>query len=73
LLYAHIHRSRGGWSHYTDTSEPVDGNGAQNIYIDFHNGISGFEVPPLIKVYAVPPLYRQQAVLGLEAYVPAYP
>jgi hypothetical protein len=22
---------RGGWSHYTDTSEPVDGNGAQNI------------------------------------------
>jgi hypothetical protein len=22
---------RGGWSHYTDTSEPVDCNGAQNI------------------------------------------
>jgi hypothetical protein len=22
---------RGGWSHYTDTSEPVDGNGAQNV------------------------------------------
>jgi hypothetical protein len=22
---------RGGWSHYTDTSEPVDGNGAQNM------------------------------------------
>jgi hypothetical protein len=21
----------GGWSHYTDTSEPVDGNGAQNM------------------------------------------
>jgi hypothetical protein len=21
---------RGDWSHYTDTSEPVDGNGAQN-------------------------------------------
>jgi hypothetical protein len=21
---------RGGWLHYTDTSEPVDGNGAQN-------------------------------------------
>jgi hypothetical protein len=23
--------NRGGWSHYTDTSEPVDGYGAQNI------------------------------------------
>jgi hypothetical protein len=22
---------RGGWSHYTDTSESVDGNGAQNM------------------------------------------
>jgi hypothetical protein len=22
---------RGGWSHYTDTSKPVDGNGAQNM------------------------------------------
>jgi hypothetical protein len=22
---------RGGWSHYTDTSEPVDGNEAQNM------------------------------------------
>jgi hypothetical protein len=22
---------RGRWSHYTDTSEPVDGNGAQNM------------------------------------------
>jgi hypothetical protein len=22
---------RGSWSHYTDTSEPVDGNGAQNM------------------------------------------
>jgi hypothetical protein len=22
---------RGGWSHYTDNSEPVDGNGAQNM------------------------------------------
>jgi hypothetical protein len=22
---------RSGWSHYTDTSEPVDGNGAQNM------------------------------------------
>jgi hypothetical protein len=22
---------RGGWSHYTDTSGPVDGNGAQNM------------------------------------------
>jgi hypothetical protein len=22
---------RGGWSHSTDTSEPVDGNGAQNM------------------------------------------
>jgi hypothetical protein len=22
---------RGGWSHYTDTSEPVDGKGAQNM------------------------------------------
>jgi hypothetical protein len=22
---------RGGWSHYTETSEPVDGNGAQNM------------------------------------------
>jgi hypothetical protein len=22
---------RGGWSHYTDTSEPVKGYGAQNI------------------------------------------
>jgi hypothetical protein len=22
---------RGGWSHYTDTSEPVDGYGAQNM------------------------------------------
>jgi hypothetical protein len=21
---------RGGWSHYADTSKPVDGNGAQN-------------------------------------------
>jgi hypothetical protein len=21
---------RGGWSHYTNTSEPLDGNGAQN-------------------------------------------
>jgi hypothetical protein len=31
LLYAHRHvpkQIRGGWSHYTDTSEPVDGNGA---------------------------------------------
>jgi hypothetical protein len=24
---------RGGWSHDTDTSEPVDGNGAQNMII----------------------------------------
>jgi hypothetical protein len=23
---------RGGWSHYTDTSESVDGNGAQNMF-----------------------------------------
>jgi hypothetical protein len=23
----------GGWSRYTDTSEPVDGNGAQNMVI----------------------------------------
>jgi hypothetical protein len=23
--------SRGSWSYYTDTSEPVDGNGAQNM------------------------------------------
>jgi hypothetical protein len=23
---------RGGWSHYTDTSKPVDGNGAQNMF-----------------------------------------
>jgi hypothetical protein len=30
---------RGGWLHYTDTSEPVDGNGAQNM---FHVQ-SGFE------------------------------
>jgi hypothetical protein len=22
---------KGGWSHYTDTSEPVDVNGAQNM------------------------------------------
>jgi hypothetical protein len=22
---------RGGWSHYTDTSEPIEGNGAQNM------------------------------------------
>jgi hypothetical protein len=22
---------RGGWSHYIDTSEPVDGNGAENM------------------------------------------
>jgi hypothetical protein len=27
---------RGGWSHYTDTSEPVDGNWDQNI-----SGIKG--------------------------------
>jgi hypothetical protein len=25
------HHIRGGWSHYTDTSEPVDGNGAQKM------------------------------------------
>jgi hypothetical protein len=31
---------RGGWSHYTDTSEPVDGNGAQNTVIVQ----SGFEL-----------------------------
>jgi hypothetical protein len=33
LLYAQTpkHIIRGGWSHHTDTSEPVDGNGAQNI------------------------------------------
>jgi hypothetical protein len=30
---------RGGWLHYTDTSEPVDGNGAQNIV----TVLSGFE------------------------------
>jgi hypothetical protein len=24
-------QTRGGWSHYTDTSEPVDGYGAQNM------------------------------------------
>jgi hypothetical protein len=24
---------RAGWSHYTDTSEPVDGNGARNMVI----------------------------------------
>jgi hypothetical protein len=24
-------RTRGDWSHYTDTSEPVDGYGAQNM------------------------------------------
>jgi hypothetical protein len=24
-------RIRGGWSHYTDTSEPVNGYGAQNM------------------------------------------
>jgi hypothetical protein len=29
LLYAHRHQS--GWSYYTDTSEPVDGIGAQNM------------------------------------------
>jgi hypothetical protein len=23
--------TNGGWSHYSDTSEPVDGNGAQNM------------------------------------------
>jgi hypothetical protein len=23
---------RGGWSHYTDTSEPVNGNGTQNMF-----------------------------------------
>jgi hypothetical protein len=28
---------RGGWSHYTDTSEPVDGNGAQNM-VSVHSG-----------------------------------
>jgi hypothetical protein len=28
---------RGGWSHYTDTSEPVDGNGAQNV-VTVHSG-----------------------------------
>jgi hypothetical protein len=22
---------RGGWSHYTDTREPIDGNGSQNM------------------------------------------
>jgi hypothetical protein len=26
-----VMRIRGGWSHYTDTSEPVDGNGALNM------------------------------------------
>jgi hypothetical protein len=32
---------RSGWSHYTDTSEPVDGNGAQNmVTVPF-----GFESP----------------------------
>jgi hypothetical protein len=29
----------GGWSYYTDTSEPVDGNGAQNMVIHEHPGI----------------------------------
>jgi hypothetical protein len=28
---------RGGWSHYTDTSEPVDGFGAQNM-VTVHSG-----------------------------------
>jgi archaellum biogenesis protein FlaJ (TadC family) len=42
LLYAHVHRNFalcpltpshiwGGWSHYTDTSEPVVGYGAHNM------------------------------------------
>jgi hypothetical protein len=35
LLYAHSHRNIhmfwGTWSHYTDISEPVDGNGSQNM------------------------------------------
>jgi hypothetical protein len=26
-------RIRGGWSHFSDTSEPVDGNGVQNMVI----------------------------------------
>jgi hypothetical protein len=26
---------RGGWSHYTDASKPVDGNGAQNMVTDY--------------------------------------
>jgi hypothetical protein len=43
LLFAHRHRNILGaasqWSHYTDTSKPVDGNGAQNMV----TGQSGFE------------------------------
>jgi hypothetical protein len=33
---------KGGWSHYTDTSEPVDGNGAQNMSL-FNPALNEFE------------------------------
>jgi hypothetical protein len=44
LLYARRHRSilgRGGWSHYTDTSEPVDGNGGWSHYTDTSEPVDG--------------------------------
>jgi hypothetical protein len=34
VIALHPHTSKhvwGGWSHYTDTCEPVDGDGAQNM------------------------------------------
>jgi hypothetical protein len=35
---------RGGWSHYTDTSEPVDSNGAQNM-VTIQSGFRTGDLP----------------------------
>jgi hypothetical protein len=49
---------RGGWSHYTDTSEPVDSNGAQNMvtvqseshYTDTSEPVDGNEAQNMVTV-----------------------
>jgi hypothetical protein len=46
------HISWGGWSHYTDTSELVDGYGAQNkIYNDFNTNTHALTIRPHMVIF----------------------
>jgi hypothetical protein len=59
LLYAHKtpKNIKGSWSHYTDTSEPVDGNGAQNMV----TVQSGFQTRDLS--------HKHQSILGAAGHI----